>query len=311
MTTRDIDLACFGEPMMELTRIDGEGGAPAYRPGYGGDTSNCAIAASRQGARAAYISAVGDDSFGRELRALWRREGVDDGAVRTDPAAPTGLYIITPSPAGRDFAYYRAGSAASRYRPEQVPVDLLPRVRIVQLSGISQAIGEAPCDAGFRLIEQAREAGCEVAYDTNLRLKLWSLERARAVMHGAIERCTIALPSVDDSRTLTGLEDPDAIADAYLRRGPGIVALKLGAEGALVATHDRREYLAPRRVQAVDATGAGDTFDGAFLARLAAGDDPFEAARYANAAAALTTTGFGAVAPIPRAEAVRELLARD
>jgi 2-dehydro-3-deoxygluconokinase len=311
MTTRDIDLACFGEPMMELTRIDGEGGAPAYRPGYGGDTSNCAIAASRQGARAAYISAVGDDSFGRELRALWRREGVDDAPVRTDPAAPTGLYIITPSPAGRDFAYYRAGSAASRYRPEHLPVDLLRRVRIVQLSGISQAIGEGPCDAGFRLIEQAREAGCEIAYDTNLRLKLWSLERARAVMHGAMERCTIALPSVDDSRVLTGLDDPDAIADAYLRRGPSIVALKLGAEGALVATADRRERLAPRRVQAVDATGAGDTFGGAFLARLAAGADPFEAARYANAAAALTTTGYGAVAPIPRAEAVRELLARD
>lgn len=309
MTTRDIDLACFGEPLMELTRVDREGEAAYYRPGYGGDTSNCAIAAARQGARAAYISAVGDDSFGRELRALWRAEGVDDSAVRTDAAAPTGLYIITPSPAGRDFAYYRAGSAASRYTHGDLPLGLLPRVRIVQLSGISQAVGEGPCDAGFRLIEAARDAGCDVAYDTNLRLKLWSLERARAVMHGAIEHCTIALPSVDDSRTLTGLDDPDAIADAYLRRGPRIVALKLGAEGALVATPDRRERLAPERVTAVDATGAGDTFDGAFLARLAAGDDPFAAARYANAAAALTTTGYGAVAPIPRAPAVRELLA--
>lgn len=311
MTSRDIDIACFGEPLMELTRVDRAGEAPTYRPGYGGDTSNCAIAAARQGARAAYISAVGDDSFGREFRALWRAEGVDDSAVRTDPAAPTGLYIITPSPAGRDFAYYRAGSAASRYASGDLPLDLLPRVRIVHLSGISQAVGEAPCDAGFRLIEAARDAGCEVAYDTNLRLKLWSLERARAVMHGAIERCTIALPSVDDSRILTGLDDPDAIADAYLRRGPGIVALKLGAEGALVATADRRERLAPRPVTPVDATGAGDTFDGAFLARLAAGDDPFAAARYANAAAALTTTGYGAVAPIPRADAVRALLERN
>lgn len=309
MTTRDIDLACFGEPLMELTRVTRDGEPPSYRPGYGGDTSNCAIAAARQGARTAYISAVGDDSFGRELRELWEREGVDHTAVRTDPVAPTGLYIITPSPAGRDFAYYRAGSAASRYRPDDLPLDLLPRVRVVQLSGISQAVGEAPCDAGFRLIEAARDAGCEVAYDTNLRLKLWSLERARAVMHGAIERCTVALPSVDDSRILTGLDDPDAIADAYLRRGPRVVALKLGAEGALVATAERRERLAPNRVTAVDATGAGDTFDGAFLARLAAGDDPFAAARYANAAAALTTTGYGAVAPIPRAAAVRELLA--
>ena len=94
MTTRDFDLACFGEPLMELTRIDGADGGQTYRPGYGGDTSNCAIAASRQGARVAYVSAVGEDIFGHELRALWRREGVDDGAVRRHPTAPTGLYII-------------------------------------------------------------------------------------------------------------------------------------------------------------------------------------------------------------------------
>lgn len=309
MTQRDVDLACFGEPLMELTRIaDDRGGGAVYRPGYGGDTSNCAIAASRQGARVAYISAVGDDGFGRELRALWRSEGVDDRTVRTDPQAPTGLYIITPSPSGRDFAYYRSGSAASRYRPEHLPLELLVRTRVVQLSGISQAVGEGPCDAGFRLIEAAREAGCEVAYDTNLRLKLWSLERARAVMHGAVERCTIVLPSVDDSRILTGHDDPEAIVDTYLARGPKVVALKLGEQGALIATPQRRERLAPHRVVPVDATGAGDSFDGAFLARIAAGDDPFAAARYANAAAALTTTGYGAVAPIPHAEAVRAML---
>ncbi|NQW08375.1 MAG: sugar kinase [Alphaproteobacteria bacterium] len=314
MTDREIDLLCFGEPLMELTRIDttgnggGSDGAPTYRAGYGGDTSNCAVAAARQGARVAYASAVGDDAFGRELRALWTREEVDHTPVLTDPTAPTGLYIITPSPAGRDFAYYRAGSAASCYRSDDLPLDLLPRTRIVQLSGISQAVGEGPRDAGFALIEAARVAGCEVAYDTNLRLKLWSLDTARAVMHGAMERCTIALPSLDDSRVLLGIEEPDAIVDAYLARGPRVVALKMGEAGALIATADRRERLGPHPVEPVDATGAGDTFDGAFLARLAAGDDPFTAARYAGVAAALTTTGYGAVAPIPTRTDVVALL---
>ena len=294
-TDRDIDLLCFGEPMVELTRLD-DG---SFKPGFGGDTSNCAIAAARQGARVAYFSALGADSFARDLRDLWAREAVDDLYVRTDADAPTGLYIITPSPAGRDFAYYRAGSAASRIGPADVPRDALSRVRIVQLSGISQAIGEGPCDAGFALIEAAREAGCDVAYDTNLRLKLWSLERARAIVHGAVERCTIALPSLDDSRLLTGLDDPDSIVDAYLARGPRLVALKMGEAGALVATADTRVRIPPHPVTPVDATGAGDTFDGAFLARLAAGDDPVTAGRYAGVAAALTTTGFGAVAPIP------------
>lgn len=296
------DLLCFGEAMMELTRM----GSGDYKAGYGGDTSNCAIAAARQGARSGYVTAVGDDAFGRDLVELWRGEGVATDFVRTDPAAPTGLYIITPSPAGRDFAYYRAGSAASRYTATDLPVDVLARTRIVQLSGISQAIGDGPLGAGDALIDAARQAGCDVAYDTNLRLKLWDVERARAVMHAAIARCTIALPSIDDSRILTGLDDPDAIADAYLAMGPGIVALKLGEDGALIATPETRVRIPPHPVVPIDATGAGDTFDGAFLARLAAGDDPVEAGRYAAVAAALTTTGYGAVTPIPTADSVRK-----
>lgn len=297
----DFDLLCFGEAMVELTRLE----SGDYRPGYGGDTSNCAIAAARQGARTGYLTAVGDDAFGRELLELWRGEGVDTTSVRVHATAPTGLYIITPSPAGRDFAYYRAGSAASRYTAADLPRDILARTRIVQLSGISQAIGEGPQSAGDSLIDAARAAGCDVAYDTNLRLKLWDLTRARQVMHAAIARCTIALPSIDDSRILTGLDDADAIADAYLAMGPRIVALKMGEEGALIATAEGRTRIPPHPVVPVDATGAGDTFDGAFLARLAAGDSPATAGRYAAVAAALTTTGYGAVTPIPTAERVR------
>jgi 2-dehydro-3-deoxygluconokinase len=109
-------------------------------------------------------------------------------------------------------------------------------------------------------------------------------------------------------RVLTGLDDPDAIADFYLRLGCPLVLLKLGAEGVIVATPTRRERVGGFRVEAVDATGAGDTFAGSFLARHLAGDDPFTAARYANAAAALSTTGYGAVAPIPRPDAVNALL---
>jgi 2-dehydro-3-deoxygluconokinase len=117
----------------------------------------------------------------------------------------------------------------------------------------------------------------------------------------------IALPSLDDATALTGLADPDAVADFYLRLCP-LVLLKCGAAGCLVATRDARARIPAHRVAAVDATGAGDAFAGAALARLLAGDDAVSAARYANAAAALSTTGYGAVAPIPRIGAVRGLL---
>jgi 2-dehydro-3-deoxygluconokinase len=171
----------------------------------------------------------------------------------------------------------------------------------------SQAISDSACDAGFRAIEVARAAGVRVSYDTNLRLRLWPAARAAAVIHAAIAMADIALPSLDDATALTGLTDPDAVADFYLRLCP-LVLLKCGAAGCLVATRADRTRIAAHRVRAVDATGAGDTFAGAFLARVLAGDEPVAAARYANAAAALATTGYGAVAPIPRPAAVRLLL---
>jgi 2-dehydro-3-deoxygluconokinase len=86
------------------------------------------------------------------------------------------------------------------------------------------------------------------------------------------------------------------------------VALKLGKDGVIGSDGERREHLAGHRVEAVDATGAGDCFAGALMARMAAGDDFLVGLRYANAAAALTTTGYGAVTPLPRPEDVRRLL---
>jgi 2-dehydro-3-deoxygluconokinase len=112
----------------------------------------------------------------------------------------------------------------------------------------------------------------------------------------------IALPGLDDARQLTGLDQPDAIVDFYLKLGASVVALTLGKDGALVATARRRERIGSIPVAAVDATGAGDAFDGAFLAEFLRTGDPFEAARFANAAAALSTLGYGAVPPLPTRE---------
>ena len=118
----------------------------------------------------------------------------------------------------------------------------------------------------------------------------------------------IVLPSWDDITALTGLSEPEAIVDHCLRLGAKVVALKLGADGALVASADERHRIAPFPCVPVDATGAGDTFGGTFVARLLAGDGLLQAGRYAAVAAALSTQGYGAVAPIPQAAAVRAAL---
>ncbi len=309
MNDAPIDILCYGEPMVEFNQT-GERAGRIYLQGFGGDSSNFAIAAARQGARTGYLSALGDDPYGGMLRALWDEEEVDHASVKTDAAAFTAIYFVTHGERGHEFHFFRAGSAASRMAPADLPKERIARARVLHLSGISLAISPLACDTGYAAIECARAAGVQVSFDTNLRLKLWSLDRARAVMTDVMRRCDICLPSLDDVQAVTGLSEPDAIVDHCLGLGSRIVALKLGSAGALVADANERHRIAPSPCKPVDATGAGDTFGGAFVARLVAGDALADAARYAACAAALSTEGYGAVAPIPREADVRAALAR-
>ncbi len=305
MATR-YDLICLGEAMGEFNAT-GEAGE-GYRFGHGGDTSNCAVAAARQGLSVAYASAVGDDLAGRSLLAMWRAEGVSTDLVTVDPARPTGLYFISHGPEGHAFSYRREGSPASLYGPTDLPREALAKAHIVHASGISQAISSSACDAVFEAFAIAREAGALVSFDTNLRLRLWPLPRARALIMAAAAMADIVLPGHDDAAALTGMRDPDAICDAFLALGCKIVALTLGAEGSLVATHNGRERIARIPVSAIDATGAGDAYDGAFLAEYLRTGDAFAAGRYANVAAALSTEAYGAIPAIPRRAAVEARL---
>ena len=308
MSDPAFDVIALGEPLIEFNQT--QASKPEYLQGFGGDTSNMAIAAARLGARAAYATRIGDDAFGRMFLELWRSEGLDTRGVALDAGAPTGVYFVTHSANGHEFSYLRSGSAASRLSPDSLPLDAIRGARVLHLSGISQAISASACDACFAAIDAARSVGAKISYDTNLRLKLWPLPRAREVIHASLALADWALPSIDDAELLFGRDDPDAIVDACHDAGTPLVVLRCGAAGCVVSDGRKRERIAGPRVQAVDATGAGDCFDGAFAVRILAGDDPVEAARYANAAAALATTGYGAVAPLPRHADVTALLAQ-
>ena len=300
-------ILALGEPMIEFNQT--EAGKPAYLQGFGGDTSNAIIACARQGASCGYITRLGDDDFGRMFLDLWRAEGVDTNGVGFDDQAHTAVYFVTHGSAGHSFSYLRRDSAASRMTPAHLPAGLIRNARFLHVSGISQAISQSARDTVAAAIVLARGAGVKVSYDTNLRLKLWPLDTARAVITATIAEADYLLPSLEDLQAVSGLEAPDSILDWCFRHGATNVVLKCGRAGCIAATPTQRTPIAGHQVNAVDATGAGDCFDGAFLARLDAGDDLVTAARYANAAAALTTTGFGAVAPLPRRAQVSSFLA--
>ena len=302
-----IDILAIGEALVEFNQT-GDGDGRTYQQGFGGDTSNALIAAVRQGAKGSYFTRLGDDEFGRMCLRLWSDEGVDAAEVVIDPNAPTGIYFVRHGKDGHAFSYLRAGSAASRMQPSEIPKQLIEHAKFLHVSGISQAISASATDTIFHAIRTAREGNVKVAYDPNLRLKLWPLDRARAVILATIPLTDYFLPSLDDVRLVSGLDDPASIVDWCHRQGAKTVVLKLGREGSLVSDNDRRTPISAFPVDAVDATGAGDCFDGSFIARLAAGADAVSAARWASAAAALTTTGFGAVAPLPTAAQVASFM---
>jgi 2-dehydro-3-deoxygluconokinase len=306
---RQFDVLALGEPMVEFNQRDA--GQPNYLQGFGGDTSNAAIAASRQGARCAYATAVGDDAFGRALLALWHAEGVNTTAVQVDAQAHTGVYFVSHGPAGHEFSYLRAGSAASRMVPGNWLDAAIRASRWLHVSAISQAISSSACDTVFDAIERASAAGTRISYDPNLRLRLWPAARARAVILATLPMCDLFLPSLDEARWLcAGAPDaaaqPASLIDPLFTLGARSVVLKCGADGAWFAPAPGAapQHVPAHAVQARDATGAGDCFDGSLLARLAAGDALDDAVRYASVAAALSTRAPGAVAPIPRRDEV-------
>lgn len=317
---RSPEIVSLGEPLVEFSAaVPGALSAVShFKSGCGGDTSNFAVAVSRLGGRAGYVSRIGCDPLAEILINCWTAEGVDHCCVARDPDAPTGIYFTSRQGDRHHFTYYRHASAASRMDPEDLPVDYIRRARWLHVSGISQAISASAAQTVVKAVAVARQAGLCISYDPNLRLQLWSIDAAREMTHRLAPLIDIMLPSYEDACCLTGQTDPEQIARYYLSLGLRVVVLKMGVEGALLAEApppaDRGAITIQKfpgfTVHAIDASGAGDTFDAAFAVARLEGRPAADCVRFANAAGALVTTGIGAVTPIPHREAVVALLNR-
>lgn len=297
------EILALGEPLVEFAaeqrgRLSS---VTAFRRGWGGDTSNFVVAAARMGASVGYITRLGGDEFGRSFLNLWRKEGVDASQVIVDHDGFTGLYFIALEEAGEhDFTYYRSGAAASRLQPQDMDPAYLGAARVFHTSGISQAISDstrATVDAAVGLAKSRRVL---VSYDANVRPKLWPLATAQSVIKATISRTDVVFLSTEDAEYLYGGMRAEDVANHVLAAGPRLVVLKQGAGGCLIGSTEGAPIQVPGwQVQVLDTTGAGDAFDAAFLVEWMRGTPLEKAGRFANAVGALTSTGLGAVHPIP------------
>ncbi len=296
MTKRFVSV---GEAMIEMS--GGEGGM--YRLGYAGDTLNTAWYAKAllpADWQVDYVTALGDDMYSAQMREFIGKAGIGTDQIQTIAGKRPGLYLIHQEKGDRHFTYWRGQSAAKLLADD---VEALEAAVIgadtVYFSGISMAI-LAPRARGklMRTIVKARDAGATVVFDTNLRPALWTSPRVMAsTLTAAASIADIVLPTHTDEAPLFGDASPEATAERYLSLGAREVVAKDGAKPAFVATADgTREFVpAPKAVHAVDATGAGDSFNGGYLSGRARGMSPVDAARYAHRVAGVVIGHKGAL----------------
>lgn len=307
------ELLALGECMVELFADEPLAEAPAFVKTFGGDTCNVLVAAARLGTSTGFLTRVGDDPFGPFLLAAWQAEGIDTTGARLVPGF-NGLYLISLLPGGeREFVYYRAGSAASTIEPADLDEAAIAGARLLHLSGITQAISPSARATALVAARIARRHGVLVSFDPNVRPRLWPLEQARAALAELLPYVDILLPSApDESALLLGERDPERVAAHFAGAGVGLVVVKCGAEGVLIAESGALSRVPAHLPEVVrDTSGAGDVFNGAFLHGLLRGLPPERAARLGVVAAGLKVRGRGAIASQPRREEILALVEAD
>jgi ribokinase len=262
----------------------------------GGKGANQAVTAARLGGRVAFVARIGGDAFGDGTREALSREGLDVRYLSQDPEAPSGVAMIVVGPGGQNLIAVAPG-ANRRLSAADVraagPAFAGARVVLVEL--------ETPVEAGIEAARSGRRVGATVI----LNPAPAPAEPLPDALYASVD---ILTPNETEAAVLTGERSPEDAARALLRRGPGTVIVTMGEAGALVAARDVTEAVPGFRVRALDATGAGDAFNGGLAVALARGEPLRRAVRYAHAAAALTVTRLGAMPSLPRAEEVEAFL---
>lgn len=306
-----VDVASFGEPMVEFcaTEMGKLKDVYTFRRGWGGDTSNFIVTVARLGGKAGYLCRIGDDEFGESFLELWRNEGIDVSQVIIEKGGFTAVYFISLLPGGKhDFTYFRRDSAASHYSPSDLNPDYLSKLKVFHSSGISMAISESCRKAVLKAAEIVKAHNRIFSFDVNFRPRLWPPKLARPYIEEAMKMADVIFMSKEDVKLLYNRDVIDVVDKIRSIAKPEIIAIKLGEDGCVIFIEERKIKVSGFKVNVVDTTGAGDAFDGAFIVGLIENQPIEKIGEFANAVGALTTTGFGAVAPIPKRSEVEKFL---
>ncbi|MFB2550583.1 sugar kinase [Ensifer soli] len=292
-------LLSIGECMVELMQAEGD----LMRKGYAGDTFNTAYYARMvlpSDWQVDYVTAVGTDVVSDEMLAFIRSTGVGTQWIRRIEGRTPGLYMIHLKNGERSFSYWRSASAARLLADDADALrSAVEASDVVVFTGITLAILAAgAAETLLAEMRRAKAAGKTVAFDPNIRPRLWDdPAHMRAAITEGARAATLVLPGFDDEAAHFGDADVEATVARYRGLGVRDVVVKDGAKGVTLAIGDAAPLLLPAEPveTVVDTTSAGDSFNGAFLARLVTGAPPAEAAAFAARLAAAVIGHHGAL----------------
>ena len=313
------DVTALGELLIDFTENGmSSQGKPLFEAKPGGAPCNVLAMLAKLGHRTAFVGKVGEDFFGKQLKASIEEVGISSEYLLTDQEVHTTLAMVHTLPGGdRDFSFYRNPGADMMLTEQEVPLELIRNSRIFHFGTLSMT-HEAVRRATRRAVEEAKGNNVPISFDPNLRLPLWrSMEEAREQMEYGLSRCDILKIADNELQWYTGEEDFD--------RGIGrlkevfdipMILLSMGREGSRAYYKDIWvEVLAFRQEATIETTGAGDTFGACCLhSILQNGLKNFDEEKiremlvFANAAASIVTTRKGALRVMPAAEEVKNFI---
>ena len=314
-----VDVTALGEILIDFTPCGkSEAGQRVFEQNPGGAPANVLACLNKCGKKTAFIGKVGNDMHGQFLVDVLKDSGIcTDGVVVDDNVFTTLAFVALSDSGERSFSFARKPGADTCLTKEELKEEIIRDSKVFHIGSLSLTTEPAK-GTTFRALEIAKEAGCMISYDPNYRAPLWdSKEAAVEGMRSVVSYVDVMKISDEETVLLTDMEEPEAAAKKLVDMGVSVVAVTLGAEGALVCTNEGSIVVPGFKADMVDTTGAGDSFWGGFLkCLLETGKRPenislqeaAEFARYGNAVASLCVEKRGAIPAMPSTEEIKERL---
>lgn len=319
MEKRQFDVTALGELLIDFTENGSSSqGNPLLEANPGGAPCNVLAMLERLGKKTAFIGKVGKDMFGNQLKDAVEEVGIDTRNLIMDETCHTTLAFVHTYPDGdRDFSFYRDPGADMMLTKEEVQKELIESSRIFHFGTLSST-HEGVREATRHAIDLAKEAGCIITFDPNLRPPLWkSLDDAKVEIEYGMSKCDVLKISDNEVEFMCGTTDYDKGAAMIQEKYHiPLILITMGKDGSRAYYKDMRVEAAPfLQENTIETTGAGDTFCASTLNYVLdhgledlTEENLKELLTFANAAASLITTRKGALRVMPTREEVEAFI---